>query len=194
MKLMMRYRQALGLVAALGCLLVTPVSATPLLALQYSISGNVLQAEVTGTGLSDLYAYQFTLNFNPAVLHATSVGEGSFLSAGGSTFFDPWTTDNVAGSVSFVFDTLLGPTAGVNGNGILAIADFAIQQFHTTTTLNLSDVILLNSGLNEIAVQTQALTATIPEPAPAALLFIGIIAMVLVALPRKRGDLAVSSV
>src|ERR1019366_6371228 len=47
-----------------------------------------------GVDITDLYAFQFDLSFNPAVLSATSITEGLFLPTGGSTFFISGDIDN----------------------------------------------------------------------------------------------------
>jgi hypothetical protein len=172
---------AVGLWCATAAL---PAAALPLLSLSASQAGSVVQVEVTASGATDLYAYQFSLNFDPAVLHATTVNEGAFLASAGPTFFDAGTTDNVGGSVSFVFDTLLSAVPGASGSGILAVIDFSVQQWHTLTTLGLSDVLALDSNLNVLPTQTQGLQLQIPEPGMLALLAIGLLALTLV---MRRG-------
>jgi hypothetical protein len=170
-----------GLLAVgLWCATALPAAALPLLSLSASQAGSVVQVEVTASGATDLYAYQFSLNFDPAVLHATTVNEGPFLASAGPTFFDAGTTDNVGGSVSFVFDTLLSAVPGASGSGILAVIDLSVQQWHTLTTLGLSDVLALDSNLNVLATQTQGLQLQIPEPGMLALLAIGLLALTLV--------------
>src|ERR1700738_2856491 len=69
------------------------------------------------SGASDLYDFQLDLSFNPAVLQATNVAEGAFLSTGGFTFFLPGTIDNTAGTITFNADTLLTAISGVSGSG-----------------------------------------------------------------------------
>jgi hypothetical protein len=151
----------------------------PLLSLSATQAGSVVQVEVTASGATDLYAYQFSLNFDPGVLHATTVSEGPFLATGGATFFDGGTVDNTGGQVSFVFDTLLSAVPGVNGSGILAVVDLSVQQWRTLTTLSLTDVLALDSHLNVLPTQTQALRLQIPEPGMLALLAIGLLALTL---------------
>jgi hypothetical protein len=170
-----RNMKAILLTVVLGCLTALPAVAAPVFGLLVSRTGTVEQVQVTASGLTDLYAYQFTLNFDPTVLQATSVTEGGFLLTGGATFFDPGTTDNTGGTVSFVFDTLLGPGPGVTGSGLLATIDLTNLQLHKQTTLSLTDVIALDSNLNEIPVLTTS--AQIPEPGMLALFAIGLVAL-----------------
>ena len=82
-------------------------------------NGSTFAVDVNISGVTDLYNFQFDLGFNPAVIQATNVLEGAFLSGGGSTFFLPGTIDNTAGSITFNADTLEGMIPGVSGGGIL---------------------------------------------------------------------------
>jgi hypothetical protein len=121
--------------------------------------------DVAVTSMPDLYAFQFDLTFNPSVLEATSVSEGSFLSTGGPTLFFPGSIDNVAGVVSTTADTLEG-TAGVSGSGLLA--HFTFQTIGAGTTgINIQNLILLDSSLSGInaGVSNGNLTVALtPEP------------------------------
>jgi len=170
----------------LWCAMSLPAWGLPLLSLSATQAGSVVQVEVTASGATDLYAYQFSLNFDPGVLHATTVSEGPFLATGGPTFFDAGTTDNVGGQVSFMFDTLLSAVPGVSGSGILAVIDFSVQQWRTLTTLSLGDVMALDSQLNVLPSQTQALRLQIPEPGVLALLAIGLLALTLAMRRQAR--------
>src|SRR5580693_6858462 len=49
--------------------------------------GDTFEVEVDVTGITDLYAFQFDLTFDPTLLSAVSVTEGAFLPSGGTTFF-----------------------------------------------------------------------------------------------------------
>jgi len=142
--------------------------------------------------VSDLFAYQFDLGFDPKVLSATSVSEGSFLRDAGPTFFVPGTIDNKAGTISFTADTLLGSARGFSvGGGTLATANFkAISTGISPVTL--SDVTLLDSKLSTIdsAVEGGTVSVTpvapVPEPATLTLLSAGLIAVALTCHSAKR--------
>ena len=45
------------------------------------LPGQAFSINVDVSGISDLYAFQFDIGFNPAVISATSITEGSFLPA-----------------------------------------------------------------------------------------------------------------
>ena len=84
------------------------------------ILGTAFTLDVSVTGVSDLYAFQFDLGFDPSVLAATGISEGAFLGTGGATFFIPGGIDNGAGSISSTANTLLTAIGGVSGGGVLA--------------------------------------------------------------------------
>jgi adhesin HecA-like repeat protein len=134
-----------------------------------TVSTETFSLNVDISNVVDLYAFQFNLQFQPDLLSATSVTEGGFLSAGGSTIFIPGTIDNSAGFVSFAGDTLVGPVSGVNESGTLATINFnAVSP--GTSSVTLFDPILLDSQLFSISadpisgssVTIQA--AAVPEP------------------------------
>lgn len=135
--------------------------------------------DVAVINVTDLYAFQFDLGFDPNVLSVTNVGEGPFLPSGGSTFFIPGTIDNVGGTVSFNADTLEGPIPGVTGNGVLVTFDFT-PVTAGTSTVSIFNVILLDSSGAGINTNTQdgtvtvSATSAIPEPSSLLLLFGGL--------------------
>jgi cohesin domain-containing protein/PEP-CTERM motif-containing protein len=144
--------------------------------------GSTFAVGVNISGVTNLYDFQFDLSFNPAVLHATNVLEGTFLSGGGSTFFIPGTIDNTTGNVTFDVDTLLGPVPGVSGNGTLALFDFTALA-SGTSGFTISNMLLqdstgaiLNSTTTGGSVAVQGTTA-VPEPSGLILLGAGLLAL-----------------
>lgn len=125
--------------------------------------GNV-QVNVLISGAIDLYAYQFSLLFNPAVLQASAPTEGTFLSTGGTTFYVPGTVNNTLGRVNLTANSLLGVLPGVSGNGVLASLNFNATSVGSSV-LQLADVVLLDADLLDIQAQTQGISVSvIPEP------------------------------
>lgn len=153
---------------------VSPSTTTPTV-------GQAFQVNLIGEDFIDLYAYNFTLSFDPARIRAVSVDEGSLLAGAGETYFIPGMIDNIIGSISFTGNTLIGAMSGANGNGTLAIMGFeAIGE--GTSLLSLADLLFLDSGLADLAATPQdgrvTLTAGtggfIPEPASLPLVLMGI--------------------
>ena len=171
--------RALG--AALAGLVSTQVlAADPVLSITATPSPAVLGSsvglDIVITGVIDLYAYQFSLAFNPTMLQAVNLTEGALLATGGTTFFGAGTINNTVGSISFAFDSLIGALPGVNGNGVLAHINLNATGVGTSA-LTFSDVILLNSALADLTVQIQNRTlqvTAIPEPATLALFGLGL--------------------
>jgi hypothetical protein len=176
-----------ALALGLWCASVVPAMALPVFSLSSSEAGGLVRVAVSASGMTDLYGYQFSLNFTPTVLHAVSVTEGPFLATGGATFFDGGTTDNVGGQVSFIFDTLLTAVSGVNGSGVLAVINFSALQFHQFASLSLSDVLAVDSNVNVLPVTATGLRLQVPEPSMLALLAIALVALTLVMRRQGRG-------
>jgi Cohesin domain len=147
--------------------------------------GFVMPLDVNASALTDLYAYQLSVNYDPTLFRANAVTEGPFLASGGATFFDGGTIDNTAGEISFVLDTLLGPGPGVTGSGLLDAISFTVLR-HGGGSISLSDVLALDSIGNVIAVTTPGLPLSTPEPGSVVLLSVGALAM-LFGLMRRRG-------
>lgn len=144
-----------------------------------SVDLNVMIADVT-----DLYAYEFTLTFDAALFQATGITEGAFLGTAGPSYGDVGVIDNAAGTISFVFNTLLGPVPGASGGGSLAHITFAALAAGSST-LAFSDAIFLDSALNDIAVVAGAGTLqAVPEPSTFLLFGAGLIGVG--ALRRRR--------
>jgi len=162
-----------------GLLALPAAQAVPTLSLSASPStalvGAPLLVSILATDVTDLYGWQFSLSYNPAVLQLSSVTEGPFLATGGITTFGSGTINNTTGKVGFVLDVLQGTVPGVSGNGVLATLAFSVPQAGTSA-LTFSDVLFLNSALNTIAAQVQngTVLAVVPEPAAALLFGLGL--------------------
>lgn len=136
--------------------------------------GDTVTIDVAISGASDLYGYQFDLNFDPALLSVGASTEGALLSAGGATFFVSGSIGS--GQIAATADTLLTATSGENGDGILASLSFTAIGVGSSA-LSLDGVLLLDSALNLVDGSSRgaALTIvptnnTVPEPASLAIL------------------------
>jgi hypothetical protein len=121
---------------------------------------NAFTISILAAGVNDLYAIQVDISFNPSLLSAQSVVEGSFLRTGGSTIFFPGTVDNVTGKVSFITGLLSGPVTGVGGSGTIATVQF-VPKGAGINAFALSNVIALDSSLGNIAVNIQGASTRI---------------------------------
>jgi hypothetical protein len=141
-------------------------------------AGTSFTLDVNATGVVDLYAFQFDISFDPAVLSATSIAEGGYFMANGVAFA-PGTIDNVAGTISLIADTLSGPGPGFTGSTLLATATFTAIGAGASN-VSPTSLILLDSGLNNIDVNTSPATVSVsrttvtPEPGSLGLLTAGL--------------------
>lgn len=149
--------------------------------------GGTVTLDVNIEGAVDLYAYQFDLSFDPTIVSAVSLTEGTFLtSGGGTTLFFAGPIDNVAGNILFNLDLLTGPISGVNGNGTLAILTLS-GLTAGTSSIDIANAILLDSTFNQTnaTLESGALTVNstaVPEPSTALLLLAGVAATLLLAV------------
>src|ERR1017187_7801777 len=131
--------------------------------------GQSFNLSVVIDSVADLYAYQFDLAFDPALLSASAITEGPLLGSGGTTFFLPGAIDDANGLISSTADSLEGPVSGVTGGGVLAYVTFTALAFGTTSVviINPPAPLLIDSQSNFIEVGTAdgAVNISTPEPA-----------------------------
>lgn len=184
--------------ALVGGLSATAASAAPTVAItgpSSVVPGGTIQLDVTASGFTDLYAYQFDVAFNPTLFAATGATEGPFLATAGSTFFDGGAIDNAAGILSFVLGSLIGPGGGANGAGELAHLSFDAGALGSSSgSFTLVNFIALGSALNPIDVVLQGFAVSVPEPSALALLLMAIGAGVVVGTASRRAGRAVGDV
>lgn len=150
--------------------------------------GQTFSVNVTISNVTDLFAYQFDIGFNPTVLAANSIVEGPLLGTGGATLFIPGTIDNAGGTITSTADSLFGAIKGVSGSGVLATVSFRALA-GGTSAINPFNAIFLDSTLSGIVVTSQSGTVNVsgaPEPGTALLLGLGAALFGLVRL-RARG-------
>lgn len=161
---------------ALALALLSPVQAAPVLGMSTAASATGIDLTVSVHDIADLYAYQFTLHFDPNLLTSQGGTEGAFLSSAGPTWFDAGMLDSATGSISFVFGTLLGPQAGATGSGDLVTFSFGIDR-PGLASFSFSDVLFLDAGGNDIDVAATDLVTEVPEPASLWLAGVGLFAL-----------------
>jgi hypothetical protein len=154
--------------------------------------GDTFTVDVNVTGITDLYAFQLDLTFDPTLLSAVSVTEGGFLPTGGTTFFIPGTIDNVGGTVTATADSLIATIPGVTGDGTLAEFQFTALA-PGASALSFANEILLDPSLNDITANTTfqdgSVTirgvSSVPEPVTSLLFCTGLLALVTIRRQRR---------
>jgi hypothetical protein len=148
------------------------------------VEGSTFDIDVRVTEAADLYAFQFDLLFDPAVVSILSVAQGGFLPLVGETVPLLGTIDNAAGSVEAVADTLVGPLPGASGDGLLF--SFRARALSVgTTAFSLVNEIYLDSELEDISADFSSLAGsitvtprtTLPGPSSLLLLLSGCVAI-----------------
>ena len=127
----------------------TVVSVSPTNTTVYGEIGTTFTVNITVTNVNDLYVWQAGINFNATILEALSCEEGPFLKEKNATLWTPGTIDNTTGIIHYHASALAGNISGVSGNGTLATITFKTKDYGNTT-LQLTDVILLNSNLTDL--------------------------------------------
>jgi len=162
-----------GTLALLAALSAAPALAAPTLSFEgrgVAQPGSSFQLAVDASDVTDLYAYQFDVQFDPTLFRATGITGGSFLSGAGDTFFGGGDIDNTAGTISFIFETLIGDVAGASGSGELVQISFeAIGPFGTRSDFTLTNVYALDSNQNLVDVAVVDGSVGIPEPSSLAM-------------------------
>lgn len=88
--------------------------------------GEAFSIDITVTNVTDLYAFQINMTFDPAVLNCTNVDEGPFLGTAGSTWWQDVTINNYDGWVFFGDSLFPAPPDGATGSGDLAMVTFNV--------------------------------------------------------------------
>jgi len=103
-----------------------------------SFSVNIMVANVT-----NLYAWQFNLTFNPTILEAVDVVEGPFLKQLRTAIMPPPNINNTAGWVYAAAAFFNWEEAGASGSGVLAVAIFRVKTAGMTSLHISSETALL---------------------------------------------------
>lgn len=155
--------------------------------------GETFSLNVDIADVTDLYAFQFDMGFDPTLLAAASESEGSFLFVG-ARFFFPGIIDNVGGAISGTADTLIGPVPGASTSGtprVLATLQFTALGLGMSP-ITLSNIVLLDSSLSDISFSSVDGSVTVgpaavPEPRLIVVLFAGFLAITAFQARRRRG-------
>ena len=178
----------LPLALAMTLLTAGPGQAAPVLSLASTDAtvptGGEFSVSVDIADVTDLFGYNLSVSYEPAKVRFVSLSEGRFLSDVNTTFFVPGIDDG-SGLVSFSGAALIGPIAGATGSGNLLSFIFA--------RFALSDVLLIDSALASLDVDTQVLDVTVigaptSVPEPSSLLLVS--AAALLALRMKPKPMA----
>lgn len=155
--------------------------------------GQSFSLDINISGVSDLYGFQVDLQFSPSLFAVNSVSQGTLLPSAGTTlYFFGGDIDNTAGTVSSIADSLTGPIAGVNGDGLLATISFtALASGNSNSIIQTANAIFLDSLGNDIVIDifNNADVTVMPAvvtPIPAAVWLFGSALVSLVGVGRRK--------
>jgi hypothetical protein len=111
--------------------------------------GSNFTTHIYVTNATDLVAWQAGITFDPTVLEALSFEKGPFLDHGGATSWLNAEINNTEGVIYFGAECLNSGGTPVSGNGLLANITFYAKAAGTST-LNVTDLILIDPDLNPI--------------------------------------------
>lgn len=164
--------------------------AAPILGLKAATSsispGQIVTVDVQAIDIFDLYAFQFDIAFDPAVLEFIGVTEGSIFDGLESVFLPG--IESSDGVVEITAGTLVGPSPGVSIDGVLArIMLRGISP--GTAEISLTQGTLLDSTLFPIdaafgSVPIEVGQVAVPEPSIQILGFLSLLGIILIA---RRG-------
>jgi Cohesin domain len=144
--------------------------------------GDTFDIPISIVNASELQSWQFDLAFNPAIVRANTLTEGSFLSESGTklTLFLPGVIDNVTGHITLVAGSFVDLPPGPSGGGVLADIEFQALALGVSP-LTLSNVFLndLDQGFQIVNGQVAVVPrdVAVPEPAALSLVSLGLGAM-----------------
>jgi hypothetical protein len=102
--------------------------------------------QVNIANVENLWGLSFNLTWNPAVINATRVQKGPFLTSGGASDMQPPTViDYDNGCFKSTFSHVLLEIASVSGEGLLATVTFEVIDFGSCDIV-LKDVVLIGPG------------------------------------------------
>lgn len=107
-------------------------------------AGQTFTITISCTPGQSIKSYELRVSFNPTLLHANSVTEGTIFS-GYTTFFNDGTINNTAGTIHDVYNLIVG-AGSVTNPGSLVTISFTAQAASGTSTIGLFDVGITNES------------------------------------------------
>jgi PKD repeat protein len=103
--------------------------------------------------------YELKVSFNPSFLQVTNVSEGDFF-GGYTTFFNPGTIDNQAGTIINIYDLIVGQ-GNVTSNGSLVTIGFIAGSYSGSSAVTLYGVHVTNeTQYINVSVSSGSVTVT----------------------------------
>ena len=104
--------------------------------------GDTFCVNVSCVPAQQIKGFEFRVSFNPTYVHATNVSEGTIFN-GYTTFFNDGTINNTAGTITNIYDLIVG-SGMVSGSGTLVKIAFTTQSSYGTSSIKLLNVGVTN--------------------------------------------------
>ena len=183
-------KNLIALILPAAALFLTPLrtSADPVLSLMPDFTmvqeGQDFTLDVDITGVTNLYAYQFSVSYDPRVIGLVSASNGTFLA--GDRGLNPGTIDNSTGLIGPISDSLAGAVPGISGSGTLASLTFAALT-PGVAIVDPIDLQLFDSNFDPIASnRVAALVASTTSPEPSTVLLVAAGCMALARFRQRK--------
>ena len=116
--------------------------------------GEYFTVNITVDPATPIAGVQFDLHFDPAIVTVSKIEEGDLLSQNGaSTYFNPGTIDNTAGTITGVAGAITTPGETASRNGTFAVLHLKTGNIAGESPLNLSNVIVGDINGNPISIR-----------------------------------------
>ncbi|MFA5103272.1 MAG: PKD domain-containing protein, partial [Candidatus Thermoplasmatota archaeon] len=143
------------LIISLFAILLVPSILFPVQALEHTIIRINPSTQAVSSGKSFIVnvhcipgqrikAFEFTINFNPTLLQATSVSEGDIFN-GYRTFFNNGSIDNSKGVIDKIYGLILGP-GSVSSSGTFVSISFTAKSTIGNSAITLKNVGITNNS------------------------------------------------
>ncbi|VVB62043.1 PKD domain protein [uncultured archaeon] len=130
-------------------------------------SGSTFTISIACVPSQTIKSFELQVVFNPSLLKANSVAKGNIFKSS-STFFNAGSIDNTKGTITNIYDVILG-TGSTSSSGTLVTISFTAKSTSGTSSINLKNVgitnnlgyipITITNGSVQITVQSQQSTA-----------------------------------
>jgi hypothetical protein len=146
-KLILAIQMIISMVILSGTLIipvgaaVTTVKVDPLS--QTVSTGKTFSVNVLCVPVQSIKSYELKVVYNPSLIKANSVTKGNIFN-GYSTFFNAGTIDNTAGTISNIYNVILG-SGSVSSSGTFITISFTAKSTVGTSTIKLNNVGVTNN-------------------------------------------------
>ena len=114
-------------------------------------AGSTFTLDILCIPTQSIKSFELRIGFTPSLLKANSVSKGTIFD-GYTTYFNAGTIDNSAGTISNIYDVILGPE-GVSSTGTLIRISFTAKSTAGTSPITINAGITNNQGYIPISIE-----------------------------------------